>query len=157
MHAFCRGNGESRTEVKPKLSPKHAPRARAGTVGFYRTDRTHLAKQILMGVGNRCPHQDVVRGGARHYSQTQPSFCHRPTHIARLEAPNHKELTMPLTSESTAVWNETLLEGDATVVLDSSGTATFPLTWKARSFGTENTTNPEELLAAAHASCFSMA
>jgi len=64
---------------------------------------------------------------------------------------------MPVTSESTAVWNGTLPEGDGTVVLDSSGTATFPLTWKARSLGTENTTNPEELLAAAHASCFSMA
>src|SRR6218665_1123550 len=138
MHAFCRGNGESRTEVKPKLSPKHAPRARARTVGFYRTDRTHLpnhaprpragtvefyrtdrtplAKKIFIGGSNHCTHHDDASGRARHYSQTQPSFCHRPTHIARLEAPNHKELTMPVTSESTAVWNGTLLEGDGTVV-----------------------------------------
>src|SRR6218665_3486324 len=141
MHAFCRGNVESRTEVKAKLSPKHAPRAPAGTVGCYRTDRTHLAKQIFIGGSNHCTHHNDASGRARHYSQTHPSFCHRPTHIARLEAPNHKELTMPVTSESTAVWNGTLLEGDGTVVLDSSGTAPFPLTWKARSFRTDNTTN----------------
>jgi osmotically inducible protein OsmC len=35
--------------------------------------------------------------------------------------------------------------------------AEFDVHWKARSEGSDSTTTPEELLAAAHASCFSMA
>jgi osmotically inducible protein OsmC len=50
-----------------------------------------------------------------------------------------------------------LFEGSGNVALDSSGLATFPVNWKARSEGQANTTNPEELLAAAHSTCFSMA
>ena len=64
---------------------------------------------------------------------------------------------MALTSEATTVWKGTLVEGSGDVALDSSGLATFPVNWKARAEGVANTTNPEELLAAAHSSCFSMA
>ncbi|WP_139417422.1 OsmC family peroxiredoxin [Agromyces laixinhei] len=64
---------------------------------------------------------------------------------------------MAVTSESTTVWNGTLFEGSGDVALDSSKLATFPVNWKARSEGAAGTTNPEELLAAAHSSCFSMA
>ncbi|MGW9630372.1 OsmC family peroxiredoxin [Agromyces sp. NPDC055520] len=64
---------------------------------------------------------------------------------------------MALTSESTTVWKGTLFEGSGDVALDSSGLATFPVNWKARAEGAAGTTNPEELLAAAHSSCFSMA
>jgi osmotically inducible protein OsmC len=64
---------------------------------------------------------------------------------------------MALTSEATAIWKGTLFEGSGDVNLDSSGLATFPVNWKARAEGVENMTNPEELLAAAHSSCFCMA
>ncbi|MET0724934.1 MAG: OsmC family protein [Leifsonia sp.] len=64
---------------------------------------------------------------------------------------------MALTSEATTVWNGELLTGNGTVSFDSSQVATFPINWKARAEGSAGTTNPEELLAAAHASCFSMA
>jgi lipoyl-dependent peroxiredoxin len=64
---------------------------------------------------------------------------------------------MALTSEATAVWTGTLFEGSGNVALDSSGLATFQVNWKARAEGVANTTNPEELLAAAHSSCFCMA
>lgn len=64
---------------------------------------------------------------------------------------------MALTSEATAIWKGTLFEGSGDVALDSSGLATFPVNWKARTEGVANTTNPEELLAAAHSSCFCMA
>ncbi|MEJ3403403.1 OsmC family peroxiredoxin [Rathayibacter sp. YIM 133350] len=64
---------------------------------------------------------------------------------------------MEITSEATTVWNGELITGSGSVSLDSSQTASFPLTWKARAEGAVGTTNPEELLAAAHASCFSMA
>jgi len=64
---------------------------------------------------------------------------------------------MAITSEATAVWNGDLLSGSGTLALDSSKAATFPVNWKARSEGEGGTTNPEELLGAAHAACYSMA
>ncbi|MFO7690921.1 MAG: OsmC family peroxiredoxin [Cryobacterium sp.] len=64
---------------------------------------------------------------------------------------------MALTSEATTVWTGDLPTGNGTVTLDSSHAAEFAVDWKARAEGTANTTNPEELLGAAHAACFSMA
>ncbi len=64
---------------------------------------------------------------------------------------------MALTSKSTTVWNGDLRSGSGTVALDSSHAAEFPVNWAARSEGVAGTTNPEELLGAAHSACFSMA
>ncbi len=64
---------------------------------------------------------------------------------------------MALTSEATTVWNGSLMEGTGTVSLDSSQAGEFPVNWKARAEGAPHTTNPEELLGAAHAACYSMA
>ncbi|PXA70855.1 OsmC family peroxiredoxin [Cryobacterium arcticum] len=64
---------------------------------------------------------------------------------------------MALTSEATTVWTGDLMKGSGVVTLDSSSAGSFPVNWKARAEGAKNTTNPEELLGAAHASCFSMA
>lgn len=64
---------------------------------------------------------------------------------------------MPVTSEATTIWNGSLAEGSGTVQFSSSHLGTFPINWKARSEGSDTTTTPEELIAAAHASCFSMA
>lgn len=63
---------------------------------------------------------------------------------------------MALTSEATTVWNGDLMSGSGTVTLDSSQSAEFAVNWKARAEGAANTTNPEELLGAAHAACYSM-
>jgi osmotically inducible protein OsmC len=64
---------------------------------------------------------------------------------------------MALNSEATTVWTGDLLKGSGVVTLDSSHLGEFAVNWKARAEGTSNTTNPEELLGAAHASCYSMA
>lgn len=64
---------------------------------------------------------------------------------------------MPVTSEATTTWTGSLAEGSGTVAFSSSNLGTFPINWKARSEGSDTTTTPEELIAAAHASCFSMA
>lgn len=61
------------------------------------------------------------------------------------------------TSEATTTWTGTLMEGSGTVSFSSSQLGTFPIDWKARSEGSDTVTTPEEMLAAAHASCFSMA
>ena len=45
----------------------------------------------------------------------------------------------------------------ANTTLDSSGLGTFDVTWKARAEAAEGKTSPEELIAAAHSACFSMA
>lgn len=64
---------------------------------------------------------------------------------------------MSVTSEATTTWTGSLTEGSGTVQFSSSHLGTFPIDWKARSEGSDTTTTPEELIAAAHASCFSMA
>lgn len=64
---------------------------------------------------------------------------------------------MPVTSEATTTWTGSLMEGSGTVAFSSSNLGTFPINWTARSEGSDTTTTPEELIAAAHASCFSMA
>ncbi|WAB81537.1 OsmC family peroxiredoxin [Microcella daejeonensis] len=63
---------------------------------------------------------------------------------------------MAVTSESTTLWFGSLMEGKGTTSLDSSDAAEFPVTWAARAEGEAGRTNPEELLGAAHSSCFSM-
>ncbi|MDR2294746.1 MAG: OsmC family peroxiredoxin [Microbacterium sp.] len=64
---------------------------------------------------------------------------------------------MSVTSEATTVWSGSLTEGSGTVTFDSSRIGSFDVNWKARSEGSDSTTTPEELIAAAHASCFAMA
>jgi lipoyl-dependent peroxiredoxin len=57
---------------------------------------------------------------------------------------------------ATAVWRGTLKEGSGTVNSDSGSLTDSSYTF-VRRFGEEKGTNPEELLGAAHAACFSMA
>ena len=64
---------------------------------------------------------------------------------------------MPIKSSATTTWNGTLIDGNGSTRLATSGAATLPVNWKARSAGSESITTPEELLAAAHASCYAMA
>lgn len=65
---------------------------------------------------------------------------------------------MAATRSATATWTGTLAEGSGTV---SSGTTDrftdLPVSWASRTEAPEGRTSPEELLAAAHASCFAMA
>ncbi len=64
---------------------------------------------------------------------------------------------MATTRRAHTIWDGTLLEGKGNVTLDSSGIGTFPVSWPARSETPNGLTSPEELIAAAHATCFSMA
>jgi osmotically inducible protein OsmC len=56
-----------------------------------------------------------------------------------------------------AHWEGSLFEGQGEVELVSSGTGSFEVTWAARSQEANGKTSPEELIAAAHSTCFSMA
>ena len=64
---------------------------------------------------------------------------------------------MSVTSEATTSWKGSLSEGAGEIALESSNQGPFAVNWKARSEGSTSVTTPEELIAAAHSSCFSMA
>ncbi len=57
------------------------------------------------------------------------------------------------------IWNGSLMDGSGTIRSTTSGAfGELPVSWAARSEdATGGKTSPEELIAAAHASCFSMA
>ena len=54
-------------------------------------------------------------------------------------------------------WTGGLLDGSGEVTFDSSGIGSQAVSWAARSEAPGGKTSPEELIAAAHSSCFSMA
>ena len=64
---------------------------------------------------------------------------------------------MATTRNAACEWHGSLTEGSGRVFLDSSGLGTFDVTWASRAEDPDGRTSPEELIAAAHASCFSMA
>jgi osmotically inducible protein OsmC len=64
---------------------------------------------------------------------------------------------MATTRTATTTWHGSLLEGSGRVELESSGLGGFDVTWASRSEAPEGRTSPEELIGAAHSSCFSMA
>jgi lipoyl-dependent peroxiredoxin len=56
------------------------------------------------------------------------------------------------------VWKGNLFEGSGTLDLASSeAVSDLPVTWASRTERPDGKTSPEELIAAAHASCFAMA
>lgn len=55
------------------------------------------------------------------------------------------------------IWKGNLARGAGTVQSDSGAIAALPVTWAARTEEPGGKTSPEELAAAAHSSCFSMA
>ena len=64
---------------------------------------------------------------------------------------------MATTRSATTTWHGSLLEGSGRVELESSGLCGFDVTWASRAETPEGRTSPEELIGAAHSSCFSMA
>jgi lipoyl-dependent peroxiredoxin len=64
---------------------------------------------------------------------------------------------MATTRRATTNWEGSLMEGAGRVTLESSGLGTYDVTWASRAEDPNGRTSPEELIAAAHSSCFSMA
>jgi osmotically inducible protein OsmC len=56
-----------------------------------------------------------------------------------------------------AHWEGSLMEGQGEVELVSSGIGSFETNWPSRAEQPNGKTSPEELIAAAHSTCFSMA
>jgi lipoyl-dependent peroxiredoxin len=64
---------------------------------------------------------------------------------------------MATTRTANAHWAGSLLQGSGKVSMDSSGLGSYDVTWASRAEEPNGRTSPEELIAAAHAACFSMA
>lgn len=65
---------------------------------------------------------------------------------------------MPIaTREAEIVWEGALASGTGTVSSGSGALGALPVTWASRTERPDGKTSPEELIAAAHASCFAMA
>jgi osmotically inducible protein OsmC len=59
--------------------------------------------------------------------------------------------------QATATWNGDLFSGNGTVSGKSGALNDLAVTWAARTESSDGKTSPEELVAAAHASCYAMA
>ncbi len=64
---------------------------------------------------------------------------------------------MSATRNASTRWTGDLQSGNGVTSFVSSGLPDTPVTWAARTNNPEGKTSPEELIAAAHTSCFSMA
>ncbi len=60
-------------------------------------------------------------------------------------------------SKASTNWEGSLFKGTGQTKLETSGLAAFDVNWGKRAESGQGTTNPEELLAAALATCYSMA
>ncbi len=59
--------------------------------------------------------------------------------------------------EATVVWKGGLIDGSGEITRSTSGAVKdLPVTWASRTEAPEGKTSPEELIAAAHATCFLM-
>jgi len=64
---------------------------------------------------------------------------------------------MATTRTAKAHWEGNLFDGAGQVSLESSGLGTYDVSWPARAEAPGGKTSPEELIAAAHSACYSMA
>ena len=63
----------------------------------------------------------------------------------------------PVVSSANTTWTGDLFSGSGTTSVASGAIDTFDVSWKTRAGEAGGQTTPEELIAAAHASCYSMA
>lgn len=64
---------------------------------------------------------------------------------------------MATTRTASTHWEGSLMEGAGRTTFESSGLGTYDVTWPSRAEDAAGRTSPEELIAAAHSACFSMA
>jgi osmotically inducible protein OsmC len=64
---------------------------------------------------------------------------------------------MATTRTASTHWEGSLFEGAGKTTFESSGLGTYDVSWASRAEEANGRTSPEELIAAAHSACFSMA
>ncbi len=88
------------------------------------------------------------RDGAAHFGQLHENVA--------CNFASQNVVSAPMKQKASAVWQGTLKEGTGTMSTGSGALVAKPYSFKTR-FEGEQGTNPEELIGAAHAGCFSMA
>jgi len=73
------------------------------------------------------------------------------------ETDDSKEMLMATIRTARTRWEGSLMEGAGKVTLESSGVGTYDVSWPSRAEEANGKTSPEELIAAAHSACYSMA
>jgi osmotically inducible protein OsmC len=66
-------------------------------------------------------------------------------------------MSMAAISRADAIWKGDLTSGSGRVKVASGALVEFPVSWASRAESQHGKTSPEELIAAAHAACYSMA
>jgi lipoyl-dependent peroxiredoxin len=92
--------------------------------------------------------QSTQLGGDGSAAQGKMDATHRP---------QREDDLMATTRTANAHWEGSLMHGKGNVSLDSSGLGSYDVTWASRAEEPNGRTSPEELIAAAHSACFSMA
>jgi osmotically inducible protein OsmC len=78
--------------------------------------------------------------------------------ISQGQSPAEEEVAMATERKARTVWQGALADGSGEVSLESSGIMSgIEVSWPRRTEEPQGRTSPEELIAAAHSSCFSMA
>src|SRR4029077_2845412 len=102
---------------------------------------------------------------ARESPRPPQSGAHCPgrssTPVGRFTEPTERtqqESAMSAIRRAESTWSGNLATGSGAVSAVSSGAfSSLPVSWSARTESSDGLTSPEELVAAAHAACFSMA
>ncbi len=147
--------------VTPDRLPAADRRARLRADPLRRQARRQQVADDAALAGAVAPAADDARADARPARGVHP--CAEGSPRARGPAgPGRRACggdgVMATTRTAAVVWNGGLLDGSGTIVSNTSGALPqLPVTWASRSEEPNGKTSPEELIAAAHASCFAMA
>ncbi len=99
---------------------------------------------------------------SRARAEPAADSAYHPTRARRVGRPGNQhiatqEVSMAAIRTAEVTWTGSLAEGQGSIDYVTSGAFTrLPVTWASRTEAADGRTSPEELLASAHASCYSM-
>jgi osmotically inducible protein OsmC len=120
------------------------------------TDARDLNTPINVWPNNFSPAPFALRRERVDVVQVQPTQAARRGRLYCLRRRPWRT-TMPARSSAKTVWEGDLTSGGGRTTPDSGAFSTVDVSWDSRTSRAAGMTSPEELLAAAHASCFCMA
>src|SRR5437899_5480388 len=107
-----------------------------------------------------------ARGAARFFGLFRfygRSFCYTGWESSEALSPagqticRREDTFVAAESKAECTWNGNLVKGNGTITVDSGTFGPLPVTWTGRTQRSKGATSPEELIAAALASCWCMA
>jgi OsmC subfamily peroxiredoxin len=135
------------------------PLRRGNSPGVVRTRSSRAARAETRSERSRGDGATLGRSANRSTGRTPAPHNHGDVKIRSIEPNPHGVIEAMAVSRLAKVkWDGDLSSGKGTASAGTSGTfASLPISWGSRTESADGRTSPEELLAAAHASCFAMA